>query len=97
MTRCPTPRTRRAVSSRPTQLWMTKSPPITFTYISRCDISMLKIILWQRAARKALSSWEIHKSSGLDSIPPIVLLTCAPNLPLVLKQGPYYAGVGRAG
>ncbi|CAF4937092.1 unnamed protein product [Pieris macdunnoughi] len=59
-----------------------RSPPT----ISRCDSSMPEITFRQRAVRKALSSLDIHKSSGPDGIPPIVLRTCAPELAPVLTR-----------
>ncbi|CAF4908224.1 unnamed protein product [Pieris macdunnoughi] len=59
-----------------------KEPPT----LLRCDTTMPEVIFRQRAIRKALSSLDIHKSSGPDGIPPIVLRTCAPELAPVLTR-----------
>ncbi|CAF4900038.1 unnamed protein product [Pieris macdunnoughi] len=59
-----------------------RSPPT----ISRSDSSMPEITFRQRAVRKALSSLDIHKSSGPDGIPPIVVRTYAPELAPVLTR-----------
>ncbi|CAH2107376.1 unnamed protein product [Euphydryas editha] len=53
-----------------------KIPPT----IPQCDSFMPEIIVQQSSVRKALRSLDIHKSSGPDGIPPLVLRTCAPEL-----------------
>ncbi|XP_045541428.1 uncharacterized protein LOC123722911 [Papilio machaon] len=58
------------------------SPP----KIPRGETSMSEIQFIQRSVRKSLQSLDIHKSSGPDGIPPIVLRTCAPELAPVLTR-----------
>ncbi|CAH2041149.1 unnamed protein product, partial [Iphiclides podalirius] len=59
-----------------------KLPPT----IPRCDATMPEVQFRQSAVRRALFSLDIHKSSGPDGIPPIVLKTCAPELAPVLTR-----------
>lgn len=54
--------------------------------IPRFEYSMRDVQFTQRSVRKALFSLDIHKSSGPDGIPPIVLKTCAPELTPVLTR-----------
>lgn len=59
-----------------------KQPP----NIPRCQSAMADIKFSQKTVRKALCSLDIHKSSGPDGIPPVVLKTCAPELAPVLTR-----------
>ena len=54
--------------------------------IPRCQSSMLEIKFSQKAAMRALSSLDIHKSSGPHGISPLVLSSCAPELSPVLTR-----------
>lgn len=54
--------------------------------IPRCTSNMPEIRFHQSSVRLALFSLDIHKSSGPDGIPPIVLKTCAPELAPVLTR-----------
>lgn len=59
-----------------------KQPPT----IPWCKTTMPDIKFHQNSVRKALFSLDVHKSSGPDGIPPIVLKTCAPELTPVLTR-----------
>ena len=50
----------------------------------RCQSSMPEDKFSQKAVRRALSSLDIHKFSGPNGIPPLLLRSCAPELTPVL-------------
>ena len=54
--------------------------------IPRCDSSLPEIRITQRAVRRELNLLDVHKSSGPDGIPAVVLKTCAPELTPVLTR-----------
>lgn len=54
--------------------------------IPRSKSSMPEVRFFERSVRRALLSLDIHKSSGPDGIPSIVLKTCAPELAPVLTR-----------
>ena len=54
--------------------------------IPRCSSSMPEITFTQRDVRRELLSLDVHKSSGPDGIPAVVLKQCAPELCPVLTR-----------